>query len=71
MSAAAGEVPIEVVPLEQARESDVLIERILLPPSVPKDSAFDARLLVQSSEGGPPASGSIRTAITWASRTSI
>ncbi len=53
MGAAAGEVPIEVVPLEQAREGDVLIERMILPPSVPKDSAFDARLLVQSSEGGP------------------
>lgn len=51
--AAAGRTPIDVIPLQESRLNDVLIERLLIPSRVQQDAAFDIRLMVQSTQSGP------------------
>ena len=50
--AAAGGTQIEAIPLQETRESEVLIERMVVPGHVQQDSTFDVKLLVQSTESG-------------------
>ncbi len=51
--AGAGRTPIEVVPLRSTRDSEVLIERLIVPARVQQDSAFDVKLLLHSTQSGP------------------
>ena len=51
--ASAGQVPIEIIPLQRAAAGEVLLERLIVPARVREDSTFEVRLLVNSSDSGP------------------
>jgi len=60
-SATESGVGIDIVPVTLARQSDVLIERIVAPSDVRKGQPFDLRVVVNhaADEGTPPANGKL------------